>query len=184
MPISRARKEELVAQIVTLLEESNGFAVVQSTGMTVPQVEALRNEIRQAGGQYVVVKNTLLRIALEQAGWTIPYELLSGRSAVAFGRDNFPGVAKAVLSYIDDKDLDEKMQVKGGMMIGDILDAKQVEAVSKLPSLDELRSQLAGLIVQPATGLVTVLEAATGQVVNVLAAYVRENEGGSEGDAA
>jgi large subunit ribosomal protein L10 len=88
-----------------------------------------------------------------------------------------PGVTKAVLDYLKDKDA-QKMSPKGGIMGREIFGADKVEAISNLPTLDELRAQIAGLIVSPATGLVSVLQSATSQIVNVLQAYEdKQNEG-------
>lgn len=184
MAINRARKEELVAQYVDLLDKSNGFVVVQYKGMTVPQVDALRAKIREAEGQYVVTKNTLFTKALQQKDWPVPDELLKGPTAVAFGMENLPGVAKAVLEIVDDAVYAERLSVNGGVMGTDILNADQVESVSKLPTLDELRAQLAGLIVSPAQGIVNVLYSATGQVVNVLQAYIDDRSEGGDDEAA
>lgn len=182
MPLTRARKEELVGQYVELLDRTNGFIVVQHRGMTVKETEGLRAKIREAEGAYAVTKNTLFTKALQQQGWPVPDDLLKGPTAVAFGLDNMPGVAKAVLDYT--KDLAEKVEVTGGVMTGEILNAAKVEAVSKLPTLDELRAQLAGLVVSPATGLVTVLNAANSQIVNVIQAYLDDRNGGGDEDAA
>ncbi|MCB9451108.1 MAG: 50S ribosomal protein L10 [Anaerolineaceae bacterium] len=178
MAITRERKEELVALYGDLLNNTNGFVVTEYRGMTVANVSELRAKLREVSGQYVITKNTLFMRALQDAGWPVPEELLVGPVGVAFGTENFPAVAKVVLEYLK---TNEKLILKGGVMAGDIIDPKQVEAVSNLPSLDELRAQLAGLVVQPATGLVSVLNAATAQVVNVLQAYVKEN---GEGEAA
>ncbi len=172
MPITKARKDELVAQYVDLLERSNGFVVIQSAGLSVAAVDQLRAKIRAADGYYAVTKNTLLTKALQQQGWPVPDDLLKGPTSIAFGLENMPGVAKAVLEFAGDKLFEERVAVKGGVMAGNIISAKQVDTVSKLPSLDELRAQIAGLIVAPATGVVSILNAATGQVVNVLQAYV------------
>lgn len=180
MPISRARKEELVARYVELLNESNGFIIVQTQGLSVTQIQGLRNTVREENGSYNVAKNTLITKALEQADWVVPEDLLQGPTAVIFGRDNMPGVSKAVLKYIEDENFDEKMQVVGGVMTGDILNAAQVDAVSKLPTLDELRAQLAGLVISPAQGIVNVLYQASGGVVNVLQAYLDKNEEGGD----
>lgn len=186
MPISRTRKEELVAQYVELLEKSNGFALVQSTGMSVPQVQALRKKIYEAGGQYMVAKNTLLKVALEQAGWHVPDEALDGRTAVAFGVDNFPGVAKAILEYVKDAQMEEKMEIKGGVMAGDekSLTSADVKAVSELPTLPELQAQIIGLLVQPSRQIVTILQQAESGVVNVLQAWLDKDKDGADEGAA
>jgi large subunit ribosomal protein L10 len=173
--ISKARKEELVAQYTNSLKGTDGFVIIQTTGMTVKQTQELRAKIREAQGNFARTKVTLFRIALNDAGWPVPEDLLNGPVSVAFGNGNFPNVAKVVLDFM--KDLSEKMQIRGGVIGGNIINDRQVDTMSKLPTMDELRSQLAGLIVQPATGLVTVLNAATGQVVNVLHAYVKEKGG-------
>jgi large subunit ribosomal protein L10 len=180
LPISRTRKEELVAKYVDLLNESNGFIIVQTQGLSVSQIEQMRRVVRAENGVYSVTKNNLIRKALEQAEWTVPEELLKGPVAVVFGRDNMPGVSKAVLKYIKDEKFEEQMQVTGGIMSGDVLNPAQVTAVSELPSLDELRAQLAGLVISPAQGIVNVLYQASGGVVNVLQAYLDKNEEGGD----
>jgi len=174
LPISKERKEALVAQYVEILNESDGFVVVQTQGLSVSQIQGMRNALREQNGRYLVAKNTLIKKALEAADWSIPEHLHTGPVAYIFGRDNMPGVSKALLKHIKDEDFDEKMQVTGGMMNGDILDAQAVEAVSQLPTLDELRAQLAGMVVAPAQGIVNAIHQATGGVVNVLQAYLDE----------
>ena len=180
MPISRARKQELVAKYVDILDESDGFVLVKTQGLTVAQIQGVRNTIREQNGLYAVVKNTLIRKALEQAGWIVPDDLLQGPVAVIFGRDNMPGVSRAILKHIEEENFSENMQVTGGVMSGEILDVQQVDAVSKLPTLDELRAQLAGLMISPAQGIVNALHQATGGVVNVLQAYLDKHEEGGE----
>ncbi len=180
MPVSRARKKELVAQYVEILNDCDGLVIVQTQGLSVPQIEGMRAAVREQNGQYIVAKNTLIRNALEQANWVVPEDLLEGPVAIIFGRDNMPGVAKAVFKHIKDAEFDDNMRVTGGIMSGDLLDAQQVEAVSQLPTLDELRAQIAGLMMSPAQGIVNVFQQATGGVVNVLQAYVdKHEEGGS-----
>jgi large subunit ribosomal protein L10 len=183
LAISKERKDELVEQYVELLDHTNGFVIVQYRGLSVKETDTLRAHIREAGGAYHVTKNTLFTKALQQVGWPVPDDLLTGPVAVAFGMDNMPGVAKAILDFTDEITQKDNLQVTGGIMTGEILDARKVNAISKLPSLDEIRAQLAGLIVAPATGIVSVINAANGQVVNVIQAYLDKNKGDSS-DAA
>lgn len=166
-----------------MLQECDGFIIVKTQGLSVSQIQGLRNTIREQNGQYIVAKNTLMRKALETANWIVPDDLLVGPIAIIFGRDNMPGVSKALLKHIEDEDFAEKMQVTGGIMTGDLLDAQQVDAISKLPTLDELRAQLPGLVISPAQGGVNVLHQATGGVVNVLQAYLDKNEEGAGASA-
>ena len=178
MPITRTKKQELVESYVEILRESDGFVVVRTQSLSVSQVQGLRQAVREQSGRYLVAKNTLMRKALEEADWTVPEQLLTGPVAYIFGHDNMPGVSKALLKHIADEEFDDKMTVTGGVMAGDILDAQQVDALSKLPTLDELRAQLAGVVVAPAQGLVNVLDQATAGVVNVMQAYIDKQEEG------
>jgi len=173
LPITKDRKEELVAQLKELLEASNGFAVVSAVGLSVQKTQTLRKKIYDAGGQYVVTKNTLIRIALEQSGWSVPKDALAGPTAIIFGNDNFPAVAKAIVDFLKTEDFGEKLMIKGGVMGGnEVLRAKDVEAVSNLPTLPEMQAQIIGLIVAPARNLVTILQNADSGVVNVLQAWL------------
>jgi large subunit ribosomal protein L10 len=183
LAITRERKEELVASYVNLLEESNGFAIVKVKGLSVGRVENLRRKIREAGGAYVVAKNTLITKALEQTGWTIPEELLAGPNAIVFGGENFPGVSKALLAYLKDEDISEELvTVSGGVMGTDIVDGAGIKAVSELPTLPELQAQIIGLIVQPSRNIVNILQQADSGVVNVLQAWLDKD--GDDGEAA
>jgi large subunit ribosomal protein L10 len=183
VPISRARKEEQVARYVELLSESTGFAIVSPSNLPVNKIEALRRQVRDAGGEYVVGKNTLVIKALEQAGWVVPQEQLVGQTAVIFGKDAFPDVAKALLAFIEKEKLeDDKLKVIGGVMGKDVLKSTGVKAVSELPTLPELQAQIIGLIVAPATNIVSILDAANAGVVNVIQALLDKDK--DDGSAA
>jgi large subunit ribosomal protein L10 len=174
LAITRERKEELVTVYGDLLTQANGIVVTEYKNLTVAQISQMRAKLREVQGSYVITKNTLFRIALQNAGWPIPDSLLAGPTGVVFGANNFPQVAKVAVGFL--KDYEGFYTIKGGVMTGTLLNASQVEAVSNLPSLEELRSQLAGLISQPAAGLVSVLNAGVGSVAQVLQAYVSKNE--------
>ncbi len=176
MPITKERKEELVAQYNDILAEADGFVVLEYTRLPVFRAQELRRKLRDSAGQYVITKNTLFKIALEANGWPVPESLLKGTTSVAFGRGNFPGVAKEVLAYVNT--VPDLLKITGGVMGKTVLSADQVEAVSNLPTLPEMRAQLAGLIVMPASGLVGVINAATADIVNVLQALVKKHEDG------
>lgn len=173
MAITRERKSELVAQYSDLLSRTDGFIVTEYRGLTVAKLDDLRNRLRDAAGGYTITKNTLFSIALKEGGWPVPEELLLGPTAVVFGNGNLPGVAKTVQAF--QKDNADLFIVKGGVMAGAVFGAKDIEAVSNLPTIEEIRAQLAGLVVAPAQSLVNLLNSATAQVVNVLQAYVQEN---------
>jgi len=174
LAITRERKEELVSLYGELLGQATGVVFADYKNVTVAQVAQMRSKLRDVQGTYVITKNTLFKIALQNAGWPVPDDLLAGPTGVVFGAANFPQVAKVALGFV--KDYENLFAIKGGIMTGSLLNAKQVETVSNLPSLDELRSQLAGLISQPAAGLVSVINAGVAAVPQVLQAYVAKNE--------
>jgi large subunit ribosomal protein L10 len=179
LAITRERKEELVAQYIELLKNSSGFVITEYRGMNMGEFNDLRKKLKELGGSYIVTKNTLFTIALREADWIVPEDLLLGPVATVFANGSMPAVAKLVLEF--SKDHEQHFVIKGGVMAGNVFKSSEVEAISKLPTLEELRAQLAGLIVQPASSLVGVINAATADIVNVLQAYVQEN---SEGEAA
>ena len=181
MPVSRARKKELVASYVDILNECDGMVFVHTSGLSVSQIQGLRAAVREQNGRYLVAKNSLMRHALEQANWIVPRDLLEGPVAIIFGRDNMPGVAKSRSQTHGGERLRRQDAPYGGIMSGDVLNPDQVDAVSKLPTLDELRARIAGLMMSPAQGIVSALHQATGGVVNVLQAYLdKQEDGGSE----
>ncbi len=181
MAITRERKEELVAIYTELLGHATGLVVTEYHGLSTAKLDELRAKLREVNGVCLITKNTLFMIALRNAGWHIPDSMFEGPVATAFADGNLPGVAKAMLAF--QKDNPEQLTIKGGLLNTRTLSPAQVETLAELPPLDELRAQLAGLLVQPATGLVSVLNSATSQLVNVLHAYVQENTD-SSGEAA
>jgi large subunit ribosomal protein L10 len=174
LAITRARKEELVAIYGDILNHTSGFVITEFRGLPMGKVNELRAKLREVNGAYIVTKNTLFKIALNNAGWPVPENLLVGPVATGFADGNVSALAKAMLAFA--KDNPENFVIKGGIMGGSVLTAAQVQAISELPPLEDLRAQLAGLIVQPASGLLGVLNAATGSIVNVLDAFVQKNQ--------
>jgi large subunit ribosomal protein L10 len=185
LAISKERKRDLVEQYKALLEEAQGIVITEYRGMNMNQLTALRMKLSESGGKYVVTKNTLLKIALEEAGMAAPEELITGPIAVGFAMTDIASDTKALLDASDDDAL--AIKVMGGIMGESVFDETQLEQLTKLPSLDEIRAQLAGMLTSPMTQIVGLLEApardvvgvldaASSQLINVIAAYVAENE--------
>ena len=174
MAITRERKEELIGIYGELLGQATGIVLTEYKNISVAQMAQMRAKLREVQGTYVIAKNTLFKRALQDAGWPVPEGLLAKPTAVVFGAKNFPQVAKVALGFV--KDYEGSYVIKGGIMTGQLLNAGQVEAVSNLPSLEELRAQLAGLIAQPAAGLVSVINAGAAALPQVLQAYISKNE--------
>jgi large subunit ribosomal protein L10 len=175
LAITKERKQELVAVYKQILQHSNGFIVTEFQGLPMSAMNDLRAKLRGMNSVYVITKNTLFGIALRESGWAVPENMLLGPSATAFADGDVAALAKAMLAF--EKENPDKVKIKGGVMGQNILAAQDVQAISELPPLGELRAQLLGLIVQPPTGLVNVLNAATSDIVNLLHAYVQENDG-------
>ena len=151
--------------------------ITRNDGMTMPQFNELRGKLREIGSSYMVTKNTLFRLALQEVGLPVPEELLSGPVAVAFAREDVGATAKAVLDFDGSVD---RFVVKGALVDGELYDESGVDKLSKLPTLEEVHAQLVGLIVAPASGLVNVINGGATQVLNVIAAYAAKDDAEAE----
>ncbi|GJM40591.1 MAG: 50S ribosomal protein L10 [Ardenticatenaceae bacterium] len=177
MAITKARKDELLAQYGELIQNSRAIFLAEYSGMNVKQMSALRDKVYEANGSFHVTKNTLLKLALEKAQIELPDDFLEGQIATGFAFQEAPSLAKALVDFAKG---DEKVTLRGGFLGDEFVTADQIEALAKLPSLDELRSQLIGLISAPARNVASVLASGVRQVVNVVDAYAKLEEGATE----
>lgn len=168
MAISREKKEELVKEYTENLTNSEALIVTDFRGLGVSELQALRAKIREAEGSFSVVKNTLARRALEEAGLPVVDEMLIGPVAFGYCNQNITGVAKAIADFSEDN---EHLAIKGGLMGTEILSEAAVKELASLPSIEVLRAQILGLINAPASGLVGVMAGSVRQLVNVFNAY-------------
>ncbi|HZD09706.1 MAG TPA: 50S ribosomal protein L10 [Candidatus Binatia bacterium] len=175
MAISRKRKEELVEQYVELLNQSRAIFLAEYAGVSVAQLEELRAEVRNVDGAFHITKNSLLRLALERTGRPIPEELFLGQTAAGFALGELPAMAKALVEFSEDV---EPFSLKGGLMNGTLLSAEAIESLAKLPSLDELRAQIIGLVNAPAQNVTSAVANGVRQLINVLNAYATQEEAG------
>jgi len=181
LAIDKKRKDELVNEYRDLLQRSSAIFLTRYGGMTVKEMEALRLKISDANGQINVTKNTLLGIALEQTDHVPPSELLNGQVATSFALGEASALAKVL---VDQAKANDKLQIVGGMFGNRVLTPKEVESLATLPSLDQLRAQILGLINAPAQGIVSAVTNGVRQVVNVLDAYTKKDETAAAPDAA
>jgi large subunit ribosomal protein L10 len=185
LAISRARKEDLVAEYQDQLSRSNGIVIAQYTALSVHQMEALRRLVREQEGQDYVVKNTLFDLVLSQQGYEVPAGLLDGTTLVTFCHQDVPPLAKVLRDYI--KEVEEgKLVLKGGLLEGRFLSGTEVTAIADLPSREVLLGQVLGTINAPATRMAGVVASGVRQVLNVIQAYVDklEEAGGASAEAA
>ena len=170
--MDRAQKREFVDQLAAVFSETSMVVVSRNDGLTVADVTALRVKMREAGAQYKVAKNRLAHLALEGTRFDGLKPMLKGPTALAWSQDPV-AVAKVAVEFAK---TNEKFVLVGGALGTQMLDASGVKALAELPSLDQLRASLLGLIQAPATKVAGVLQAPAGQLARVFAAYARADE--------
>ncbi|MCG8355136.1 MAG: 50S ribosomal protein L10 [Kiloniellales bacterium] len=170
--MDRAQKEALVAEMKGLFGEVNLLVVTQQSGLTVSEATSLRRQMRDAGASYKVCKNRLVRLALEGTRFEALAPLFTGPTAIASSAD--PVAAAKVC--VDFAKGNNKLTIVGGALGESLLQTADVEALAKLPSLDELRGKLIGVIQAPAGKLASVTQAPAAQLARVFSAYGSQDE--------
>lgn len=169
--MNRAQKEEQVAMLNALFGAATLVVVTRPVGLTVAQATDLRRRMRDAGALFKVTKNRLTRLALKGTAFEGLDGLFVGPTAIAYSDDPVAAARVAV----DFAEKNDTLGIMGGGLGEQVLDAAQVTALAKLPSLDELRGRLVGIIQTPATRLAGVLQAPAGQVARVMGAYANKD---------
>jgi large subunit ribosomal protein L10 len=172
--VDRAGKEELVSHYNGIFENAGVIVVTHYSGLSVPDLDELRHQMADVGGTVKVTKNRLVKLALAGTPNESVSEFFSGPTAIAFSEDPV-AAPKVAANFAKEND---NLKIVGGIMDGTVLDAEGVKNLASLPSLDELRGQLVGLINAPATKIACVLQAPAGQLARVMGAKA------AEGDAA
>jgi len=166
MPMNRAQKQALIESTNAKLNNAGIALIVHNNGLTVDQISALRRNLRAVGAEFKVSKNRLTKIAAKGTILEDVSDLLKGPSAIATSSDPV-SVAKGIVDFAK---TNEKLVIIGGVYGAQKLDAKAIDALAKLPSLDELRAKLVGMLQTPATRIAGVLQAPAGQVARVISA--------------
>lgn len=169
--MDRAQKQDTIEALKGVFAESGAVVVTHNLGLTVAEMTDLRSRLRQEGAKLQVVKNTLAQKALNGSVGEAGDALFTGPVAIAYGPDPV-SAAKVATQYAKDN---EKFLVVGGLMGQQVLDKKSVTALAALPSLDQLRAKLIGLIQAPATKVAGVLQAPAGQLARVFGAYAAKD---------
>ena len=171
MAISKERKDEVLKQYADWLKHSQAVVLVEYTGVKMKDLDNIRAKIRETGGEFHIVKNTLVRRAFADSGMEFPQEYLVKSTAVSFAFTDPASTAKALS---DATKGNEFVKVKGGFMSGQLLNAAQVKALSEMPPLPVVRAQLLGMLQAPAGKLVrTIAEPARG-LAAVLKAFAEK----------
>ncbi len=162
----RAEKTDVVASLRETFAESGVVVVTHYKGLNVAEVTGLRRQMREAGAGFRVAKNRLVKLAIDGTEFEPTAELFSGPTAIGYSTD--PTVAPKVLTEFAKKN--EKLKIVGAGLGGTILDPEAVTALAEMPSIDELRAKLIGVLNAPASKLVGLLEAPSSKLVRVLSA--------------
>ena len=176
--MDRAQKQELTASLHADLADTVCIVVTHQSSLSVADVTQLRRQMRGAGARYRVTKNRLMRRALEGTAFEGLAPLFTGPTAIAFSRDPV-AAAKAAVEYAN---RNQKLTIVGGGLSGQVLDAAAIRALATLPSLDELRGKIIGLINAPATKLAALLQTPGGQLARVLAALAAKDDAAAAAD--
>ena len=169
--MDRSQKADAVAALNAMFSEVGVVVVTRNLGMTVAQSTALRGKVREVGASYKVSKNSLAKIAIKGTNYEGIGELLTGPVALATSVDPV-AAAKAVVEFAKTND---KIEIVGGAMGALVLNAEGIKALASMPSLDELRGRLIGLVQAPATKLAQLATAPAAKLARVFSAYAEKD---------
>lgn len=170
--MDRAAKRELVTSLNTVLKDTGLVVVAHYAGMTVAQLTDYRQKVKEAGGKVKVAKNRLAKLALKDTSYEPIGDLFKGQTCVAYSKDPI-AAAKASVAYAKGN---EKLVILGGAMGSTVLDANAVKALAELPSLDELRAKLIGLLNAPATKIARTVKEPGAKLARVIQAKAAQGE--------
>lgn len=165
--MDRVQKKQYIESLNSELANAASVVVVHYKGLDVDEMNDLRRQMREAGGSFKVTKNTLTKRALEGTSYESITEYLSGPTAIGYSDDPV-APAKALVKFANEND---KLQLLGGAFGDQPLDVNGIKDLSKMPSLDELRAKIVGMLNTPATRIAGVLQAPAGQLARVCGAY-------------
>ena len=169
--MDRSQKAESVASLNAVFNEVGVVVVTRNLGMSVAQSTALRGRVRDAGANYKVAKNRLAKLALKDTNYEGIGDMLTGPTALATSVDPV-AAAKAVVDFAKTND---KIEIVGGAMGTQVLNAEGIRALASMPSLDQLRATLVGLVQAPATKIAQLTTAPAAKLARVFAAYAEKD---------
>ncbi|HYY64896.1 MAG TPA: 50S ribosomal protein L10 [Gaiellaceae bacterium] len=169
----RQDKERIVGELAERLKNTNTLLVADYRGLTMPEIDELRTKLLESGARFSVVKNTLTRLAAEQAGVNQLLELIDGPTAIAFiDADGDPAAAAKILN--DTARLHDVLVIRGGLLEGEAVSDAEIKRLATLPPTDVLHAQLAGAVAGPLTTIVGLFTAPLRDLVNVIDARIEQ----------
>ena len=168
LAVSKERKKEIVATYQDWLGNSQAVFLAEYIGLTMKDMDALRDKVREVGGEFHVIKNTLGKLAFEEAGYEVPQDYFLGSTAAGFAFEDAPAMAKAMAGFSKSVGF---LKIKGGYLDANILSAEEIRALVELPPLPVVQAQLLSTLLAPANQLVRTLAEPARQVASVFQAY-------------
>lgn len=168
MAISKEKKEELVSQYVDWINNSRALILTEYKGLTMKDLDEIRQKARDTGGEYHIVKNTLGEIAFRNAGLKIQEGTFIGTTAIGFAFTDAPGMAKVIADKAKESDF---IRLKCGYLNKEIISSAEIVELAELPPLPVVRARLMGTILAPANKLVRTLAEPARQLTAVVKAY-------------
>ncbi len=168
MAITKERKNQLITLYSEWVSRSKALVLTQYVGLTMKDIDSLRAKVRENGGEFHIIKNTLAKLAFEQAGLSVGKGQLEGSTAVIFAFSDAPATVKAVMEFARST---EFLKIKGGFLEKQNLTAEGVRALADLPPLPVVRAQLLGTLLAPASRLVRTLAEPGRMVAAVIKAH-------------
>jgi len=178
--VDRSQKQKVVEQLNRSLQTQSIVVITRQSGLSAGETADLRRRMRAANSTFKVTKNRLARLAIKGTQFETLADLFKGPTAIASSVDPV-AAAKAAVDYANQND---KLVIVGGALGSKLLDAEGVKTLARLPSLNELRAKLIGLLQTPATRVATVLQAPAAQLARVLKAKAEAGAKANEGEAA
>ena len=173
MAISKEKKQQMVADYVDKLSQSQAAILTDYRGLTVADLSALRTRLREENSVFQIVKNTLFKLALEQAELSAPAEQLQGTVAVSYCLGEVPPVAKTLMDFAKESEI---LQVRGAILGTAFLGPDRVKELADLPPREFLLAQLLGAIQGPMSSLVSTINAPMRELVQVLQARSEQGQ--------
>ncbi len=173
MAISKERKREIVADYKEWISKSRAVILTEYEGLSMKDLDQLRAKVREAGGEFHIVKNTLSKIAFEETDAPILEGYFVGTTAAGFAFEDAPRLAKTLTEFAKEV---EALKIKGGYLNRDPVSAEEITALAELPPLPVMRARLLGIIMAPASQLARILNEPGRQVAAVIKAFSEKEQ--------
>jgi large subunit ribosomal protein L10 len=168
LAITKERKKALITQYSEWVKRSKALVLTQYVGLTMKDIDTLRAKVRENGGEFHIIKNTLAKLAFEKAGLAVQKEQFEGSTAIVFAFTDAPATVKTLTDFVRSS---EFLKVKGGFLEKQALTPEGVRALAELPPLPVVRAQMLGTLLAPASKLVRTLAEPGRMIAAVIKAH-------------